>query len=472
MDTETNVVDGSNDLIIKSFYVGEGVNKAVINVHKAWLKDKRLTEKDIKDFVCSAVPEVEELNIDLEVNLLETPAECVIHAINRAHGWKPDLIGYWNINFDMPLVERTLVKEGHKPADIFSDPSVPDEFKYYRYKEGQTTKLTDSGKYMPLAPSQQWHTVFAPASFYFVDPSSVYRCLRRQKSLASYGLDFVTTKEVGSGKLKPKGLAHMENAPEGTLKWHYNMQKYHQLWYIAYALVDVIQPVRMDMKTGDLSKKLATLSMGSHYKDFNSNPRRLCDQLHEFFLSKGAVVGSTGAEMESPLDKHIPASKDWIVTLEAPIIEDFGIRLLDPNGFHRAAKDKGFRRSKIFYHNADLDIVSTYPILGMVFNIARETALFETCKIEGLDYFTYREFGVNLTAGVANSLVIGEEVFGLKGLDEVLDDFEVAHGLPRTKYRLEDEYLDELDRRKEKAIESNKRSERILEEMRREKELA
>ena len=461
MDTETNVVDGSNDLIIMSFYHG---NNAVVAIHDSWVTDKRETPESYKKFIEEVVPEVRDLNINVEVVFKETPAECIIHVINRAHEWKPDIIGFWNINFDMPLLMDTLVKEGHDLADIFSDPSVPNKFKYFRYKEGQTTKLTDSGKYMPLAPSQQWHTVLTPASFYFIDPSSTYRCLRRQKSEPSYSLDFITTKEVGKGKLKPKGLEHLKNAPEGTLKWHYVMQKFYPKWYAAYALVDVMQPVIMDRKTNDLSKKLPTLSMGSHYKDFNSNPRRLCDQLHEFFLGKGAVVGSTGAEMESPLDKYIPASKDWIVTLEAPVIEDFGLRLLD-KGFKENPLRKGMRLSKMFIHNADLDIVSTYPILGMVFNIARETALFETCRIEGLGYHEYREFGINLTAGKANSMVIGEEVFGLKGFDDLLEDFEKAHNLPSTREANIKAIDNARDERKKDIKERNKRSLELLDKI-------
>lgn len=429
MDTETNVVDNSGNLIIMSFFHG---NKAVVAVDRTWLHHKEYTEQQCVDFIVENIPEVEEHDIEVEVKFCPNRAECVIHVINRAHEWKPDIIGFWNINFDMPVLEKALKDFGHKPADIFSDPSVPAQYRYYHYKEGQTVKIMDSGKSMPLSPSQQWHTLFAPASFYFIDPSSTYRCLRRQKSEPSYSLDFITTKEVGKGKLKPQGLDRLKNAPEGTLKWHKLMQEHYPLWYIAYALVDVIQPVLMDRKTHDLSKKLNVLSMGSHWKDFNSNPRRLCDQLHEFFLSKGAVVGTTGSKMETPLDAKIPVSRDWIVTLEAPIIEDFGLKLLD-SSFEESELRKGMRRSKIFYHNADLDIVSTYPILGMLFNIARETAMFETCKIEGLDYHTYREFGVNLTAGVANSMVIAEEVFGLKGFDDVLEDFEQAHGLASSR---------------------------------------
>lgn len=457
MDTETNVVNGTNDLIIMSFYHG---NVGVIAVHGEWLHDSRHTEEVIRDFVIANVPEVKEHGINVEVKICESAAECVIHVINRAHELKPDIVGFWNINFDMPLLIRTLEKEGHDPADIFTDPSIPKEFKYFKYKEGQTTKLTDSGKYMPLAPSQQWHSVLTPASFYFIDPASVYRCLRRQKSEPSYGLEYITTKVVGAGKLKPpfEDLVQIE----GTLKWHYQMQKHYQLWYIAYALVDVIQPVLMDRKLGDISQKVPTLSMGSHFKDFNSNPRRLCDQLHEFFLTKGAVVGSTGQEMESPLDKHIPASKDWIVTLEAPIIEDFGLMLLDRAGFKRNRISQGVKRSKIFIHNADLDIVSTYPILGMVFNISRECALFETCKIEGLGYHEYREFGVNLTAGKANSMVIAEEVFGLKGFEDQLEDFEKAHGLESSKGKRIEAWEQERIEKKQRAREAAKRSQRIL----------
>lgn len=457
MDTETNVVNGTNDLIIMSFYHG---NTGVIAVHGEWLHDSRHTEQVIRDFVMENVPEVKEHNINVEIAIKETAAECVIHVINRAHDLKPDIVGFWNINFDMPLLIKTLQKEGHDPADVFSDPAIPKHLRYYRYKEGQTSKLTDSGKYKPLAPSEQWHTVFTPASFYFIDPASTYRCLRRQKSEPSYGLEYITTKIVGAGKLKPpfEDLVQIE----GTLKWHYMMQKHYQLWYIAYALVDVIQPVLMDRKLGDISQKLPTLSMGSHFKDFNSNPRRLCDQLHEFFLSKGAVVGTTGAEMESPLDKHIPVSKDWIVTLEAPIIEDFGLRLLDKAGFKRNKISDGYRRSKVFIHNADLDIVSTYPILGMVFNIARETALFETCKIEGLDYHSYREFGVNLTAGKANSVLIAEEVFGLKGFEAQLEDFERAHGLASSRDKLKQDWEDERERKRKRAQESAIRAERLL----------
>lgn len=445
MDTETNVVDGSNDVIIMSFYHGD---KAVIAVHDKWVSDSRDTPEDYREFINENVPEVSELNINVEVVFKGSPAECVIHVLKRAHEWKPDIVGFWNINFDMPLIMRTLTDEGHKLEDIFSDPDVPKQYRYFKYKEGQTSKLTDSGKYMPLAPSQQWHTVFTPASFYFIDPSSMYRCLRRQKSEPSYALDFVTKKVVGAGKLKPK-LPLLKNVPENSLKWHYMMQKHYKKWYVAYALIDVVQPVRMDRKTGDLATKLPVLSMGSHFKDFNSNPRRLCDQLDGFFLEKGAVVGTTGAEMESPLDKLIPVSKDWIATLEAPSIEDNGMILL--------AGGKKLKRSKIYIHCADLDIVSTYPILGMIFNIARETALFEMCKIEGLDYYSYREFGVNLTAGKANSMVIAEEVFGLKGFDALLEDFEIAHGLESSYERNRNEWLEMKLEKRKRAREAAKR---------------
>ena len=451
MDTETNVVNGSNDLIIMTFYFG---NKAVVAIHEEWETDTRETEETYKEFITENLPEVKERNIDVEVVFCETPAQCILTCLNRAHEWMPDIIGFWNIDFDMPKIMETLKKENYNLAEVFSHPTVPEKYKHFHYKRGMTEKIMDSGKSMPLQFSQQWHTVLTPASFYFIDPGATYRCLRRQKSEPSYGLDFITKKEVGSGKYKPKlPLIVEQRVKEGSLKWHTIMQKHYKKHYAAYALGDVIQPVKMDEHTGDLSKKLPILSMGSHFKDFNSNPRKLCDQLHNFFLQNGAVVGTTGSRMESPIDKFIPASKDWIVTLEAPLIENLGLHILC-TAYNEGGETKlkeVFAKSKIFIHNADLDIVSTYPILGMLFNIARETAIFETCKIEGLDYYQYREFGIDLTAGVANAVLIGEQVLGLKGFEAVIDDFEKAHNLPSSKEKVERRFQNKLDEQKEEA---------------------
>lgn len=456
MDTETNVVDKSNDLIIMSFFHNK---TGVVAIHESWLLDKRHTPEIVKQFIIDNVPDVQDLGMNVEVVFKPTPAECVIHVINRAHELKPDIVGFWNIDFDIPLLIETLTKEGHDPADIFSDPSIPKEFKYFKYRRGQDSKLTDSGKYKPLAPSEQWHTVLTPATFYFIDPSSTYRCLRRQKSEVSYGLEYLTTKILGEGKIKPD-IEDLK-ALEGTLKWHFEMQRHHQLWYIAYALGDVIRPVQMDNKLGDIAKKLPVLARGSHFKDFNSNPRRLCDNLDGFFKKHNAVVGTTGATMESPLDQHIPASKDWIVTLEASIIEDTGIYLFNGVPVGKGGEKDWMRRSKLYIMNADLDIVSTYPVLGMVFNIARETVVFESCKIEGLNYYTYREFGINLTAGMANSLIIARDVINVKSLNEVMDMFERDHNIATTTELIDQKLETDKLIRRQRALEAAEKAREI-----------
>lgn len=428
MDTETNVVDGSDNIIIMTYYFNK---TAYLGVDQNWLTDKRLTADDIRDFIIGELDEVKELGIDVKVIMRPTPAEVVIAIMNEAHRDKPDIIGFWNISFDIPKIIQCLENEGHDPADIFSDPSVPRHLRHFQWKEGSKVKVTDSGKFKPLAPSEQWHTVHAPASFYFIDPSSVYRIFRRQKSEPSYSLDYITGKVVGKGKYKPD-LPDVKGIPAGGLRWHRIMQSKYQLHYCAYAIIDVIQPVRMDEKIGDLSKKLPQLSIGSHWQSFNSNPRTLADQLHTYFLKKGYVIGTTGSEMENPIDKEIPESKDWIVTLEAALMEDTGLWVINVDNHtdvRMRGKTKGFRRSKLFIHNADLDIVSTYPTLGIVFNIARETTKFETCRIEGVGYYKYREIGINLTGGKANGYILGKELFGLKEYEDVLTQFELDHGL-------------------------------------------
>lgn len=406
MDTETDMLEGTNRVIIMAYFFN---NVGYIGIDKTWFKED-YSDEYIADYVCQVLPEVKESGATVKCKVVDSSADAIRWVFEQAHADKPDVIGFWNINFDIPVILKVLEDANIDPKDVFSDPSVPKAYRYFKYKQGATTKIMESGRSMPLAPSQQWHTVFSPASFYFIDPSSLYRILRRGKAENSYAMDYITGKVVGSGKYKPD-LPLLKGANENGGRWHIAMQKHYKLDYIAYAFMDVFKPVQMDNRIGDISQSLVTLAMGSHFKDFNSNPRRLCDQLHNFFLNEGAVVGSTGSEMETKYDRMTPPSKDWIVTLEAGIIEDFGLKLFEGVS------------SKIFIHNADLDIVSTYPILGMVFNICRETTLFETCKIEGLGYFGYREFGVNLTGGVANSIILGENTFGLKSPDALLSDF-------------------------------------------------
>lgn len=57
-----------------------------------------------------------------------------------------------------------------------------------------------------------------------------------------------------------------------------------------------------------------------------------------------------------------------------------------------------------------LDIVSTYPNVSQILNIARETTVMEFCQIAGIPAGIRREFGVNLTGGRVNAVEMSQKV--------------------------------------------------------------
>ena len=64
----------------------------------------------------------------------------VVACFNKAHEWKPDFVSIWNLDFDITKVTSALKNGGLDPADVFSDPSVPKEFKFFHYKQGSKQK--------------------------------------------------------------------------------------------------------------------------------------------------------------------------------------------------------------------------------------------------------------------------------------------------------------------------------------------
>lgn len=414
-DIETDV-NGDLGLIIFSMSYK---NRAYQTVLRQWVNDPNETEQDYIDYISEVLPEIKERNITLELDFVDSPTEAIIKMYKKANEWMPDIISFWNINFDIPYILNELKKTNTDPAYVFSHPSVPPEYKFFQWAPGSMDKKKDDGSSRPLHFSEQWHTIYTPAPFYFIDQASLFRTLRRTKAESSYALEYVTTKYVGVGKYKKEHEA-LRGVPEGTYRWHQIMQRRFKKDYCAYGLIDCIRLEQLDENEKDVKDKLLTLAKDSHFKDFNSNPRRLCNQLHSFFLERGKVVATTSDRMEEEIDKLLPSKEGWISILEAAQIEDVGLQIV---------KEGGWRRSKATIHNADLDIISTYPMVGLLLGIWREGTMLELCEIKGIDGIDHRYLCVNYTGGRANAVLICQKAYGLDGLAELHLKFAEEHNL-------------------------------------------
>jgi hypothetical protein len=408
-DIETDVVRGTDDIIMATVSYKNRVYTAVLQDHVEGQTDvmARLHEK-MNQYLDEYV---EKRKIEWEVEIVKREIDVVIKCFEKAHEWKPDFLAIWNMDFDLPKCIKAIEKAGVNPASIFSDPAVPKEFQFFDYKRGQTQKVTASGKSSPKKWTDQWHTVFCPSSFYVVDAACAYKQIRtgRQEE-PSYALDSILMKHLGIRKLKFKEADGMTGRD-----WHQFMQERYPLEYVVYNTFDCISLEELDEKTLDLSLSMPMFSGCSDFSKFNSQPRRLVDNLHFFVQQHGKVMGTTSDQMQTDLDAFTIDLKGWIVTLPAHLVIDNGLQIIMENPM---------LRTNIRGHVGDLDVSASYPNGGSVFNISKETTRRELCAIKGVPEIVQRMQGVNLSAGHVNAVEIATELFGLPRLEALLESYE------------------------------------------------
>jgi hypothetical protein len=417
-DIETDVVHGTGDPIIIAQAYG---NKVVTVIKKSFVEGLVNVVPKLREMLDQYLGDVvKKRGIEWEIQFEDDTVDVIKTSFKQIHAWQPDFLSIWNIDFDIPRIEETLKKYGVSPADVFSDPSVQPEYRFFRYKQGPSQKKTESGKMMPIKPASRWHTAYAPASFYMLDAMCCYRHIRNQMAEEqSYSLDAILNKEIKRGKLYIEGIT---DVTEGTLEWHQEMQQKFPLQYIIYSFYDVVGMLELDDKIADLKLTVPMFSGASDFENFKSQPRRMVDELHYYVLNhraddapEGLVIATTGDEMMHEYDNLTPSNAGWIVMLAQHLVHDNGLQII---------KHAPWLRTNFRGHTGDLDVSAAYPTNEEVMNISKETTSKELCSIDGVTDYIRRHEGINLSGGQTNAVEVGSMLFGLPTLDTLLVAFE------------------------------------------------
>lgn len=407
-DTETNIKD---DTLLMATIALENKVYTVIRedfvegIHNPIDKVKRAMYTYLSDYL-----NVDEL--DVEIELVENELEVAKKSIGKAHEWRPDFLAIWNMDFDVNVITDVCARAGYDPKYIFSEPSLPDVYKSFFYRQGAKNKVTASGKYVPINPAMQWHSVITPASFYVIDPMCVYKQLRIQKPEVpgGYGLDNILNKELGVRKLKFKEADRYSG--EG---WHAFMQENYPIEYIVYNQWDVLSMLELDKKTLDLKSSLPSFTGFSDFMNFNSQPKKIMDVLHYYLLDKGYVIATVGSRYDDDFEddsKDVLGLDFWIVTLQAHMTVDNGLQLVneDPSLLTNV-------RGYVY----DSDAVSSYPSNTQACNVSKETTKREIINIEGVQELTFKHQNINIMSGGVNAIEYCNEMFGLPDMKEIVD---------------------------------------------------
>jgi hypothetical protein len=408
-DVETDVINGTEQIIMATVSYKSVVYTVVAKSFLDGIADAQsrvdiAMEKYLSEYV-------KDRNLKPEMVIVEREIDIIKLSIDKCHELKPDFLAIWNINFDIPKIVAACERARIDPADIFSDPIIPKEYRSFKYIQGKSQKITASGKVTPIKPSAQWHTVVAPASFYVIDAMCAYRHIRTGKAEEqSYSLDSILNKELGVRKLKFK------EADEYTgLKWHEFMQTNYKIEYIIYNRFDCISIEVLDEKTTDLSLTLPMFSGNSDFLNFKSQPRRAADVLHYYCLSKNKVIASTGSNMMEDMDSSTLGLDNWIITLPAHLVADNGLKMIE---------EYPELRSNCRSHVGDLDVSAAYPSNQIVFNVSKETTKKEICNVIGVNDYVARMEGIGLSAGHTNAISFVTNMFNFPQLSDLLDKFK------------------------------------------------
>lgn len=428
LDIETDVIFGTDEPIMISVTMGR---KKIIGIADWWAKRIPRIEETLHDMFAEYLSNITikqkdkatGKTMDVPHNLVEERGgeiEILTHdnigvltrdVIQKVHGWMPDFLAVWNLDYDLPKLMSACDKYGIDHTDVWTHPDVPEQFRKVRYVPGKTQRETAS-KTISQHPADLWHVLYTLAGFYIIDAMCAFKKIRvANGNEPDYKLEGVLNRHLGIGKLKFEQC----KAPEGDLKWHIEMQRDFPAEYCIYNLFDCISVELLDEKTNDLSMTIPALAGISDYHIFPSLPKRLVDNLHYFYLDRKLIAGCVGADITSVLDEDVIEMKGWIVTLPAHMVEDNGLQIV---------KEVPALKTMFRVQTADDDITQAYPTAGFTLNISKETTFVELKSIEGVSESARRRSGINLTGGLTNAIEICNELLLFPPIHEVLDEFQ------------------------------------------------
>jgi len=348
--------------------------------------------------------------------LFDTPGQVAYACIQKFHEWEPDWVLSWNASYDMEACERALIADGYNLPDVYSDPSIPKEFRTYNLNLGRTHKVKENGDRTPLEPQEKFPTVRTMAKWQWADAMSGYAIKRFPfGKLESYSLEAISQRENVKGKLYTE--EGMSWGP-GSGQWHRNMQRQYKYLYSSYNIGDNFPIEEINEKTLDFTLSIPMLLRYSEYFNFVSQPSLISDTLSFIAKDNGYVWGSTPSQRDKSFTDKLPTLDDWIALLDTEKNATKGralfVGLDDVISSGRSS-------------TSDLDVEGAYPTGTLANNASNYTTQMEVYGIQGAGPSKFREIAVNYASSTqANAIGLCHDLFRFPEIDKIKQVFEAA----------------------------------------------
>ena len=401
LDIENSML--GNHEITNMSYVDGLTRNCYMAAYEPFLKGK--TEADIRALTDIRLKEFrEKLNAEAqiifdkkpytyEVYITDNELDLIKWTFKQINKHKPDFVGIWNIDHDIPyILERIEFRQGDA-AEIMCHPDVPKELRYVHYKKdggkgGQMGHFTDS-----------WNWLDCTGFTQYICLQNLYSRLRKvQGREISYALGYVAGKTIGTGKLE-----------FGDHKGHVVMQSKFFLDYTVYNLFDSIIPGIMEEINNDITNFMTLIGI-NRLKDFSHQTVLLKNKFYSYCRENGRVPCSVGSTMITEYDDLI--SNVGGAVLSPTLVRGVGTPLLRESDIETG----------VTIYDADIDYSALYPSICQAMNISKATKIATVLSIEG---FLLKEDIFDYFAQIAvpndNAIYICNKYYGLPSYQEMFE---------------------------------------------------
>jgi hypothetical protein len=313
LDIEADV--DTSELTIISSLIGNEIRVCINKV--LFSKVPKMSDEYIKSKIIQIYRDnADQLyrDIDINITLHDNQLEPILECFEWIHSKMPDFLSVWNISYDIINIARILESYDVDPKDVFSDPTIPKELRYYKFIKGKSKKLKADGTTVNIEYQDRWPIARTTASFIITDAMCDYAQIRvgQGKLTDGYGIDNVCKVENVKGKLSIPGTIDPEKVSKRL--YHRRMSNEFPIEYCVYNIGDNTAMKGLDDATNDIRVVLPTLLGYSHHDSFNSGPTKIVDKLFVELLEDNLILGTKPYSKEN--DKVLGLDK-WIITLEA-----------------------------------------------------------------------------------------------------------------------------------------------------------
>lgn len=281
---------------------------------------------------------------DYKIHLYDEELELIYDLFRIIKELDPDMLGIWNMGFDVPnIIARTELLGGN-PIDLFCDPEFKaEELKYWEDKFAKKPVLKKD--YFNVTSKIIW-----------TDAMLNYGKLRKNRAqLRSTKLDYISKLELGSGKFNYSG-SYDKNLPYTDYES-----------FILYSIKDVLLLYGIEKKTEDMDDVFSRSTVnGSMYKEVFSQTKFLKNRFYIECFKDGFIAGNNS---NMDYTSSYIGDDDDEVKFDGAVVGDPELNA------HVGENIFGVPSKYVFKYVIDMDFSSMYPWTIISFNISAKTLI-------------------------------------------------------------------------------------------------